>query len=269
MSEEQRQFEQPIELPGEHTPKRPSFKKRRTPNIHWKKVMLRVGAVLVIAIFVFVGFKFYSLRLDNVANPTPTTQTNVATPDVTDPSKDSPAVSESKTYKDDVMRIELTHPSNWKTTAVDGGVRIESPTFTYPTLSKGDVTGLFRIYIRKGARTLDGTYIGRGNAIKASEKLIYTAPEADQRTETLISSFGLDMTSNFSYFLVAGNFMLQPNDTLGPNYGKEPDTFIIVGGYSSTDLTDDLATNPVSPSYYNTTKAYAQALEIIKSLKIK
>ena len=40
---------------------------------------------------------------------------------------------------------------------------------------------------------------------------------------------------------------LQKGDTLGPNYGREQGTFIIACGFSSKDLKDDLATNPVSP----------------------
>ena len=69
--------------------------------------------------------------------------------------------------------------------------------------------------------------------------------------------------------MVAGNFQLNKGDTLGPDYGKEPETFIVTGGYSSSVLTDDLATNKVPLDSYRQTNAYKQAIAIIKSLKLE
>ncbi len=68
--------------------------------------------------------------------------------------------------------------------------------------------------------------------------------------------------------MIAGNFSLQKDESLGPEYGREPETYIIAGGYSSTELTDDLATNQVGLEYFSQTNAYKQAIEILKSLKI-
>ena len=151
----------------------------------------------------------------------------------------------------------------------NGGIRIESTAFTFPAKYQGETSGNFRIYIRQGARKVDGTYIGRGYAVKPSEKLTYTQPAVGQRTETLLSSFGYDTTDNFAYFLIAGNFQLALGDTLGPNYGTEADTYIITGGYTSPTAVDDLATIPVALTYYQTTKAYRQALIILGSLQLK
>ena len=83
-----------------------------------------------------------------------------------------------------------------------------------------------------------------------------------------MSLFGLDTHNNFGFFLIAGNFQLNPGDTLGPNYGKEPDTFIVSGGYSDPKLTIDMATHPVDPTYITTSKAYSQAQDILKMLQL-
>ena len=182
---------------------------------------------------------------------------------------DVPTVSDSKTYASTKIGVKLTHPSNWTATeTADTGVRIESPLFSYQTISKGNVQGKFRIFIRTGARKQDSTYIGRGYAIQPSQKITYGAPAAGQRTDTLLQLFGLDTPENFAYFFVAGNFQLARGDTLGPNYGQETGTYIISGGFSAADLTDDMATNPVSPSLLQTSAVYKQAVDIIKSLQL-
>jgi hypothetical protein len=69
--------------------------------------------------------------------------------------------------------------------------------------------------------------------------------------------------------MVAGNFSLKKGDTLGPGYGTEPDAYIIAGGYTSEDLSEDLATNKVPIESYAYSSAYLEALEIIKSLKLR
>jgi hypothetical protein len=148
-------------------------------------------------------------------------------------------------------------------------VRLESPDFSYQTTSKGTVTGNFRIYIRKGARTVDGKYIGRGYAFQPSEKLVYAQPALGQRADTYLSLFGLDTPDNFAFFLIAGNYNLNKGDTLGPDYGKEIDTYIIAGGFSAKDQKDDLATNPVSTEMVKISNAYKQAQVILKSLQLR
>jgi hypothetical protein len=161
------------------------------------------------------------------------------------------------------------HPDGWKASEAGGGVRLSSPNFTYQTKSGEQVDGNFRIYIRLGAREQDGKYIGRGVAIKSSEELKYSDPLPGQRKTTLLSSFGLDKTDNFGFFLIAGNFELKKGETLGPNYGKEADAFIVTGGYSSDELKDDLATNMMSVDGYDQTNAYKQAVAIVQSLQLR
>lgn len=221
-------------------------------------------SISVLAVGIFAVWKF----LLNKPKPV---QTPVVSKIDSTPKKsiDVPDADLNETYASTALSVQFKYPKTWKVTEATGGIRIESPSFSYRNVLNTEVTGIFRIYIRQGARAVDGPYIGKGVAIKPSEKLVYTQPAVGQRTETLLSSFG-DMTKdNFSFFMIAGNFQLNAGDTLGPNYGREPDTYIVVGGYSTPEAIDDLATTPVTLDYYATTNAYKQALAIIASLQLQ
>lgn len=231
------------------------------------KTFLTVVVILLLVGGLLYGVYTLFIKKDPVTQPTQTTPTTTEQTPIT--KADVPESTTTKPYENGPMGLKLTYPDTWKVTeTADRGVRVESPTFTYATLDKGDVSGNFRIYIRKGARAADGAVIGRGVAIQPSEKLVYTQPAPDQRKDTLLTLFGLDTKDNFGFFLIAGNFQLNVGDTLGPDYGKEPDAFIVGGGYSSPDLSDDMATHTVAISTIPTSKAYAQAVEIIKSLQL-
>jgi len=232
-----------------------------------KVIVISIVSIVVVGSLGFVAYTLF-FKKDTPAPVTPTSQPALQVTQPTVPN-DIPDATTTKPYENGPLGLSFTYPDTWKVTeTTDRGVRVESPTFTYTTLEKGDVSGQFRIYIRKGARAADGKIIGRGVAIQPSEKLVYTKPAPDQRKDTLLSLFGLDMKDNFGFFMIAGNFQLQAGDTLGPDYGKEPDAFIVAGGYSSADLTDDMATNTVAISTLPTSNAYKQAVEILKSLQL-
>jgi hypothetical protein len=263
---------EPVTLPGENDGSRGrSFKRKRSFSIPFKKIGIKLAVVLAVALVAFGGFKLYQSIKNKPAGSPNQQQSAGAVNNETNQQdgKDVPAAELSESYVGQRVRVEFKHPKTWKVHETeDGGVRIESAEFTYPT-KQGEESGNFRIYIRTGARSIDGKYIGHGVAIKPSEKLTYSAPAVGQRSDTLLSTFGIDTQDNFAFFLIAGNFQLKPGDSLGPNYGKEPETYIIVGGYSGPDLKDDLATNSVSVDYYSSTNAYGQGVEIVKSLKLK
>lgn len=185
--------------------------------------------------------------------------------------KDIPDAPGTKTYENGFLGVEFSYPETW--TAMEGvngeSVRITSPEFAYTTIDNSQVQGMFKIYVRKGARSIDGKYIGRGYAIEKSETLRYENPTASQRPDTYLSLFGLDEPTNFAYFFIAGNFELEKGDTLGPTYGQEPDTYIIAGGYSQADHTDDLQTNLMSPAYVKGSNAYKQARSILQSMRLR
>src|SRR3990167_4939909 len=227
MSEEESEYpyDVPMDLPDEKPPKRPRIR---------IKTIYVVGLIFLV-ILVLVGWKLLSSK----NNPTPssspppgqTSQPEEATTDV-------PDSTGQKEYVSDQLGVTLNYPNTWKTKEGADDVRLESPDFKYQTVSQGVVAGNFKIYIRLGARSEDGKYIGRGVAIKPSDKLTYSDPLPGQRKTTLLSSFGLDKSNNFAFFMIAGNFDLKKGDTLGPDYGTEVDAFIITGGYSSSALKD-------------------------------
>ena len=257
-----------LDLPGEppvdHQPdvQKTGFSK--------KKVVL-----VVVGFFVLLGIGFGAALLtgNNGTENGDTTQSKTADTEKVESSQrlsDVPDAAGTKSFKADFPRIEFTYPENWTVEANrdQEGVRVESPDFNYQSVNGNTIKGNFRIYIRQGARQVDSKYIGRGIAALPSEKLAYTNPPAGQRPETNLSFFGLDSTDHFAYFLIAGNFSLEKNESLGPEYGTEPETYIITGGYTSKELSDDLATNPVPLDYFGQTNAYKQGIEIIKSLKL-
>lgn len=257
-------MKQPLELPDQPTAPSKTPKSPKSPRKFPKKLLL---IVLILAALGYAGSKFMNNQDNQPAKPARQTQTPAASKE--EDTDDVPATTTTEDYENGPLALSLKYPTTWTATDTnDRGVRIISPDFSYETSDGETVTGNFRIYIRKGAREQDSKYIGKGVAVQASEKLKYTSPEPGQRTETSVSFFGLDEPEAFAYFLIAGNFSLKKGDTLGPNYGKESDTYIISGGYSSKDLTDDMATNQVPLDYFAKTNAYKQALEIIKSLKL-
>lgn len=265
-------FGTPLDVPGEplknSSPPRPVKKRRRFPV---KKIFILTAFLIGLAAVAFGAWKFFGQKDPGV----PAAQGARPAPESTPPesqanqvSEDTPAVKDTKTFKTDHPRVSFDYPSGWTVTEKDGGVRVESSTFKYATTEAGQVEGNFRVYIRQQARGSDSKYIGRGVAIQASEKLTYSQPVVGQLPETNLIRFGSDASDHFAYFFVAGNYSLQKNDTLGPDYGKEPETYIITGGYSSGDLADDMATHKVSLDSYAGTNAFKQALDIIKSLKL-
>lgn len=260
----------PLELPGEEPHiSRPVNKPPQRRKIS-KKLLLIILVLLILAGAAFGIWKFLEKDAkQSISNQSKTKQAQPFQTQTTPRESDVPEVADTKNFQSDALGLELTYPDTWTVNEANGGVRVESPEFRYTTPDKGEVSGNFRIYIRKGARTADSKYIGRGVAIKPSEKLTYNQPTASQRKDTLVTQFGLDVPDNFAYFFVAGNFNLNKGDTLGPDYGKEPETFIVAGGYSAKELTDDMATNKISLDSYSQTNAYKQAIDIIKSLKLQ
>lgn len=230
-----------------------------------KPLIIALAVIVVVAIGGFALKKF----LFKSDKPTPASSSNQTPQSAAPTNKDDvPDAELTETYESTALSVSFKYPKTWKVSEADKGVRIDSPAFNFPSAGQGNVDGLFRIYIRQGARDKDGVYIGDGLAIKPSEKLTYTDPALGQRTDTLLSSFGSNSTDIFTFFLIAGNFQLQKGDTLGPDYGKEPDTYIIAGGYTIPTATDDLGMTSVETDYYATTNAYKQAHAIIASLQL-
>ncbi len=243
-------YDVPMDLPGEKP-------RKKLPPL--KKPLKLIVIILMIAVLGFGAWKLFGSK---DSNKTSSPQTKQSTSEATESSA-------TKEYESAPLSLKLNYPESWKVAEAEGGVRFTSPNFTYQSVSNEQVDGHFRVYIRQGARDVDGKYIGRGVAIKPSEKLAYSDPLQGQLKTTYLTSFGYDKTDNFAFFLIAGNFNLKTGETLGPNFGNKPEDYIIAGGYSSDELKDDLQMNMVPVDGYDQTDAYKQAVDIVKSLQLR
>ena len=243
----------------------PNYYKQKGSRRHSKKLL--IGLLVLVILF---GLGFAGWKLTKHSKPAAKAPAVSNTTSQSSIVSDVPDVTTTKTYNSDNLDLQLTYPSDWiLSTEADSSIRIVSPAFSYKTISGDSVMGNFRVYIRQTARAVDDKYIGRGVAIEPSQSLTYSKPTPTQRQTTYLTNFGLDTPDNFAFFFIAGNFNLNKGDTLGPTYGTEPGTDIISGGYSSSSLTDDMATNEVSVSTFAQTNAYKQAVDIIKSLELQ
>lgn len=256
------------ELPGEaQVFSQPIYKKRS-----WKRFIKPALTTFGIALGIFLlllagGYGLWKYVINKpISQDGQTNQSSSTQPEA---SGDTNASELTETYSSAQLRLDFSYPKDWEVTEADGGIKIVSPEFEYQKNDQTSVNGHFKVYIRKGARDIDGQYIGRGVAIEPSSPVSYSDPTPGQREDTFISYFGLDETDNFAFFIVQGNFKLQKGDTLGPDYAKEPDAYLIVGGYGAGDLADDLATNQMSTNTYSQTSEFKTAVEITKSLKLR
>ncbi len=224
------------------------------------KIILIVLAVLAVIVGGYFGWQWYMSDNDD---ETPSQQAE-ETPEP------EPEPVELVEFDSSDPRLSFEYPDTWEVNEneEDGTLRVTSPPISYQTVDGVQIDGHFRIFLRQTAREDDAQYIGRGVASLPSETLTYTNPSANQREETSISFFGINDSSNFGFFFIAGNFSLSPGDILGSDYGREEGTYIIGGGYSSSELQDDLQTHPVPLDQFNQTEAYEQAIEIIRSIRI-
>lgn len=257
-----------MELPGENERPNESPKFKAKKNFKFpKKLFIGLLILIIVAGLAFAGWKLFADK-EEVAQPQSQQPTNQSQ---TDNSSDEGLVSSEldKEYTNDFLRLSFKYPSSWTVNDVDDAITIKSPDIKYKQNNGMETTGYFKIYIKKGATQSDGEYLGKGYAVANSEKIAYSEPATGQRSETFLTDFGLETPDNFAYFIVQGNFDLKKGDTLGPSYAKEMDAYLISGGFSSSDQTENMATNIVSLDTYKSDEAYKVAIEIVKSLKIK
>jgi len=229
----------------------------------------RFGKILLISV-VILGFlaaggyaAWHYLDLDNQSNTTDAPET---TQEIDTEPEDTVEIEE---YESNEPAIAFSYPSNWTVRENDDTLLVESPEIEFKDSNEQLQTGYFRIFLRQTSRDEDANYIGRGVATLPSEPLIYEEPSVNQREETSLSFFGYDNQNNLAFMLVAGNFTLEPGDILGSNYGREEGSYIIGGGYSSDELSDDLQMYQLNPADFQATNEYEQALEILQSIQIR
>jgi|AntRauTorckE6833_2_1112554.scaffolds.fasta_scaffold00037_72 hypothetical protein len=260
---------EPLDLPGEPDTQDWS---RSMPTHSWHKPAIIVGSIIVV--LAGAGFAWMQLGQSSPADDTQE-ESALSEPEPVVEEESLPTdqdivdVTDTETIRTRTPRVEFAHPTSWKVSDADGYVRVVSPEFTYTTSDSEVIeNGVFRLHFRQGATEPESNYFGRGFASRPSETLTYSDPALGQREETNLSFFGLDNPNNFAYLLIAGNFSLAVGDTLGPDFANESDAYIIAGGYATSTLTEGIDTKKVPLDYFDTTNAYRQALDIIKSLKI-
>lgn len=268
-------FDDPLDLPGE--PDTDDWTSS-LPKRSWKRPLLLLGIVVVILGGAFYAWTFISsedsanTNEQAVATTEPEVELNAeagGTNSDATTRDDVPAVSETESTRTRTPRMEVTYPTTWALVEGDDDVTLESPAFSFTTADGAQIEeGIFRLYIRQGARDQDSGYIGRGVAAQASEALTYTAPATGQREETNVTFFGLDTTNHIAYLFIAGNYSLDRGDTLGPDFAQNSDTYIIAGGFSSPEVNDDLQFQKMTQDSFVTSNAYQQALDIIRSLQL-
>lgn len=264
-NDNQSPYDQPLDLPGGDS-QQASVQQFKPPK---RKRNFKLPLIILVVLIVLAGLGYGSWKLLSKKKAPPATQNTAATtPTTPQNQEDVPAVTATKDFTAQTLAVEFNYPSSWIVTENNGGITAISPTFSYMTQDRDKINGYFKIYIRNTARDVDGKYIGRGVVIQPTQQLTYTQPAPGQRTSTNLSFFGYDTPDNFAFMMITGNFNLKKGDTLGVNYGKEAGTYIIVGGFSSTDQKDDLGFNKVSPDNFQSSNAYQQAVEILKSLKV-
>jgi hypothetical protein len=264
-SEKQDKFD-PSELiieDKEQTSSMPPPKKQKRRGKILKTFVIWLIALSAIAAIATAGIIYF---LDKESSE-PASQTQTQPEEQS--AEESVASELSETYDSTLLRLSFMHPSDWTVNEVDRGITVSSPQFEYATDDGETVNGSFKVYIRKGARSVDGNYLGKGFAVKPSEEISYSSPEPGQREDTYLSAFGLDEPDNFAYFILQGNIKLDEGDTLGPDFAKEPDAYLIFGGYTSEEREDDLSTNTLSLDDYDQTSQYLTAVEILKSLQLR
>lgn len=257
-----------MNLPGENQRDQssPQFQTKK-PKKSPKKLLFILGLILLAAAIGVAAWKLVPSKNESTGS----NQAEQKTSEQASPSNDQGLGETSLTeeYKSDFLRISFKYPSSWTVNEVDDAITVKSPNFTYKLGNGMNKEGFFKIYIRKAATDSDGDYLGKGYAVAPSEKIAYSEPASDQRKDTFLTDFGLEAPDNFAYFVVQGNFELKKGDTLGPDFASEMDAYLITGGFSSSDQTENMATNIIALSEYKTNQAYVTGIEIIKSLKLK
>src|SRR5690606_29456005 len=106
-----------------------------------------------------------------------------------------------KTYTSETLMVELSYPSNWKTSEKANQVIFSSPEINYTTKDGKNAKGSFRLIVQKGFSQEDSTTINNSIAVKASELIKYTAPAKDQRSESYLSFLGPDKQT-FTFLMI-------------------------------------------------------------------
>ncbi len=165
--------------------------------------------------------------------------------------------------------IDFKYPTGWKVNEDTGEITVTSPKTKIEDFGGENIETEFKILIKQGADQSDSEYLGRGFAVTKSMPVKYSDPAAGQRKKSFITDFGLDSSDNFAYFVLQGNFELEKDETLGPDFAKEADAILISGGFYGEDSEDKTKLVYLDPEVYQANETYLTAVEIVKTLRLR
>lgn len=230
------------------------------------KKYLIITSILII-IFAAAGFAAWKFLL---TDSNQTADQPVSETESQNEAANGSSLSElTQEYTSDRLLIDFKYPTDWKVDENSGEIIVYSQEAEITDVSGEAVSAEFRLLIKQGAEETDSEYLGHGFVIKKSKPIKYTDPAAGQRKKSFVTDFGLDSSDNFAYFIVQGNFELEKDETLGPDFAKEADAILISGGFYSKDSKGKTKLVSLDPETYQLDEAYLSAIEIVKTLRLR
>ncbi len=223
-------------------------------------------ALALVGLGLVVAGALYWFVLRSSADEQASSQTNeTQNQQVQKPEQPDVPDSTPQTFKSEKLNIELTHRKDWKLKeSADGAITITSPSTSYASTDGTSTTGVFTLYLRKGASEAQRTNIDKSIATKDSEVIAYSAPTKDQRQYTNLSFAGpKDM---FGFFIVTGNTEFKAGAPLLYALPLDGEFYMIAGGYGN-DETGSMLFDPVPKDMFDS-PTLQDALTIVKSIKI-
>jgi cellobiose-specific phosphotransferase system component IIB len=172
-----------------------------------------------------------------------------------------------KTFKSTTLNIEFTYPGAWKMreNADKSQIMLTSPQVTYQK-SGVSTQGVFTLKMRTSiVPQAMQTTLQNISAVKKSEVIAYASPTEQQRQYTSLSFGGKG--TNMSLLMVTGGSEFLPGDTFASGLDLQGAFYLFAGGYGS-DPNDSLTFDSVPLNSFVGTSAYAEAVDIIKSVKV-
>jgi cytoskeletal protein RodZ len=243
--------------PTPHGGSSPAHQSKRAP----KRLILIIGAV--VAVIAIAGIGVWLLfgnkkPAQSATNSSQTTQESAET---------AQASSTPKTFKSTTLNIEFTYPGTWKMreNADKSQIMLTSPQVSYQK-SGVSTKGIFTLKMRTSiVPQAMQTTLQSISAVKKSEVIAYTSPTEQQRQYTSLSFGGKG--TNMSLLMVTGGSEFVPGDTFASGLDLQGAFYLFAGGYGS-DPNDSLIFDSVPLSSFVGTTAYAEAVDIIKSVKV-
>jgi len=229
-----------------------------------KKYLVIFLILILLAAGGFAAWKF----LVNDKNP-PEQQPASAVASTENTSGEDTLSEPTQEYTSDRLLIDFKYPTGWKVVEDSGEIAITSPKTEIEDFAGENVEAEFKILIKQGADQSDSEYLGRGFAIKKSTPVKYSDPAAGQRKKSFVTDFGLDSSDNFAFFVLQGNFELEKDETLGPDFAKESDAILISGGFYGKDSEDKTGLTYLDPEAYLANETYLTAVETVKTLQLR